>query len=93
MSQTEKQLAAMRNNPRDWRIETLVSIAISLGVEIRNHGGSHHVFSYQGIELAVTVPAHRPIKPVYIRQFISLVDQVKGKNHECKENQTDKAGA
>lgn len=79
MSQTEKQLAAMRNNPRDWRIETLVSIASSIGIEIRNHGGSHHVFSYRGIDAAVTVPVHRPIKPVYIRQFISLVDQVKGK--------------
>jgi hypothetical protein len=79
MSQAEKQLAAMRNNPRDWKIEALVSIASSIGIEIRNHGGSHHVFSYPGIELSVTVPAHRPIKPVYIRQFISLVDQVKGK--------------
>jgi hypothetical protein len=25
----------------------------------------------------VTVPAHRPIKPVYIRQFLLLVDAVK----------------
>lgn len=25
----------------------------------------------------VSVPAHRPIKPVYVRQFVRLVDQVK----------------
>lgn len=25
----------------------------------------------------MTVPAHRPIKPVYIRQFLKLVDSIK----------------
>jgi hypothetical protein len=25
----------------------------------------------------VSVPAHRPIKPIYIRQFLILVDSVK----------------
>ena len=79
MSQADKQLEAMRNNPRDWRIETLISLAVKYGIEIRNHGGSHHIFSSPGIELAISVPAHRPIKPVYIRQFVSLVDQVKGR--------------
>jgi hypothetical protein len=79
MSQADKQLEAMRNNPRDWRIETLILLAVKYGIEIRNHGGSHHIFSSPGIELALSVPAHRPIKPVYTRQFVSLVDQVKGK--------------
>lgn len=67
----------MRNNPRDWRIEELLSVAAQIGLECRNHGGSHHVFSYPGIENDISVPAHRPIKPVYIRQFLNLVDSVK----------------
>ena len=79
MSKSDKQFEAMRNNPRDWRIEVLVSIAVRFGIEVRNHGGSHYVFSSSGLDLAVTVPAHRPIKAVYIRQFVSLVEQVKGK--------------
>lgn len=78
MSKTDKQLEDMRNNPRDWRIETLISIAVKYGIVIRNHGGSHHVFSCAGVELAVTVPAHRPIKPIYIRQFVALIEQSKG---------------
>jgi len=28
--------------------------------------------------LRVTVPARRPIKPVYIRQFVELVDEIQG---------------
>lgn len=71
-----KLLEAMRNNPRDWRIDDLLSVAAQFGIECRNHGGSHHVFGYPGLESDVSVPAHRPIKPVYIRLFLSLVDSV-----------------
>ena len=42
-----------------------------------NEGGSHHVFSFPGVEEDVCIPAHRPIKPVYVRQFVALVDKVK----------------
>lgn len=66
--------------PRDWRIENLITVAGRFGIEVRNPGGSHHISSFPGVELAVCIPAHRPIKPVYIRQFIALVDQARGKN-------------
>ena len=77
MNKRVKLLDAMRNNPRDWRIEDLLVVAKQFGIECRNNGGSHHVFSFQNVENDVTVPAHRPIKPVYIRQFLLLVDTVK----------------
>ena len=77
MNKRAKLLDAMRNNPRDWRIEDLLVVARQFGIECRNSGGSHHVFSCSGVEMDVTVPAHRPIKPVYIRQFLLLVDTVK----------------
>ena len=70
----------MRNNPRDWRIDDLLAVAAELEIECRNHGGSHHVFSYPGVEADACVPAHRPIKPVYIRHFLRLVDSVREKN-------------
>lgn len=77
MSKRAKLLDDMRNNPRDWRIEDLLVVARQLGVECRNSGGSHHVFGSPGVEMDVTVPARRPIKPVYVRQFLLLVDAVK----------------
>ncbi|MDP2823277.1 MAG: hypothetical protein Q8O52_11470 [Sulfuritalea sp.] len=73
----EKLLTRMRNNPRDWRIDDLKSVANRLGIDWRNEGGSHHVFSYRGVEDDVCVPAHRPIKPVYVRQFAALADKAK----------------
>lgn len=77
MSKRAKLLEAMRNNPRDWRIEDLITVARQFEIECRSHGGSHHVFSYPGVEVDLSVPAHRPIKPIYIRQFLLLVDAVK----------------
>jgi hypothetical protein len=77
MSSHEKLLARMRNNLRDWRIEDLKSVANRCGVDWRNEGGSHHVFSFPGVEDDVCVPAHRPVKPVYVRQFLVLLDKAK----------------
>ena len=77
MGTHEKLLARMRNNPRDWRIDDLKSVANRFGIDWRNEGGSHHVFSFPGVDDDVCVPSHRPIKPVYVRQFVTLIDKAK----------------
>lgn len=78
MGTYEKLLERMRRNPLgDWTMENLLTIAKRLKIEVRNSDGSHHVFSYPGVEEDVTVPYRRPIKPFYIRKFLALVDAVK----------------
>jgi len=70
----KKILEKMRNNPHDWRIEQLESIAKWYDIKIRKSGGSHVVFYHpRWIEL-LSVPAHRPIKPIYIKKLVSLID-------------------
>ena len=77
MNTATKLLEAMRNNPRDWRIEQLQTLARQFGLVVRSEGGSHHVFSHEAVAEVLSVPAHRPIKPVYVRRFVALIDQVK----------------
>lgn len=77
MSKANKLLNRMRHNPRDWQIDDVKTVADHFGVDSRNMGGSHHVFGVPGIMEKVCVPAHRPIKPAYIRQFVALIDKVK----------------
>jgi hypothetical protein len=77
MTTADKTLERMRNNPRDWRIGDLVSVAERYGIEVRNNGGSHHVFSARGIAENLCVPAHRPIKPVYVKKLIAMVDAIR----------------
>jgi hypothetical protein len=70
-----KLLERMRRNPRgDWKIEDFKAIAVHYEIEWRSPGGSHVVFvSRSGMVL--TVPAHRPVKPVYVRQFVEMIDR------------------
>jgi predicted RNA binding protein YcfA (HicA-like mRNA interferase family) len=75
MSTADKTLARMRQNPRDWRIEDLEGVAKRLGFSIRRAAGSHVTISATGCPTVVTVPAHKPVKPAYVRMFLRLVDE------------------
>lgn len=79
MTTADKTLDRMRNNPRDWRIDDLLSVAGRYDIEVRNNGGSHHVFSAAGITESLCVPAHRPVKPIYVKRFILMIDSIKEK--------------
>jgi hypothetical protein len=70
MARGDKTLAAMRANPRDWRIASLGAVAASAGVNVRKPGGSHVVFEHSDIVEAISVPARRPIKPIYVQRFV-----------------------
>ena len=72
-----KTLEAMRANPRDWRIEDLERVAAACGINLRKPGGSHVYFTHPAVAEGVSVPAHRPIKPVYVRAFVRLVNRVR----------------
>lgn len=79
MSNSAKLIAKMRKNPRDWRIEDLKVIARSLGIDHDQHGTSHMIFRHPSAG-RLSVPARRPIKPVYVRLFVKFVDTVRKQN-------------
>ena len=77
MSKIEKLLIKLRNNPRGCQIDTLKDIAKRFGIEWRQHATSHVTFRHpNGTKL--TVLAHRPIKPIYIKKFVRLIDEGEG---------------
>ncbi|MGC8478162.1 MAG: hypothetical protein ACP5NP_17565, partial [Acetobacteraceae bacterium] len=49
MARADKTLAAMRANPRDWRIASLETVALAFGVRVRKPGGSHVVFEHPSV--------------------------------------------
>ena len=77
VTQADKILERMRNNPRDWRIESLETVAKRFGIVVRKPPGSHVVFQHDASVLEVSVPGHRPIKPVYVKQFLALIDDLR----------------
>ena len=80
MSKADKKLQAMKANPKaDWKISDLQSVAERNGIVYRQPGSSHVTFRCSnGAKL--TVPAHKPIKPVYIKLFVELVETLNGEN-------------
>ena len=77
MSSAAKRVAEMRANPTgDWRIADLEAVANALDIKIRKSGRRHMGFSHSGVPTRMTVPARRPIKPIYIRRFIEFIDEI-----------------
>ena len=76
MSKIKKLIQKMHDNPRDWKLDTLESIAIRFGIKVRKSGGSHVVFMHEYSSMVITVPAKRPIKPIYIQQFLALINDI-----------------
>jgi len=68
-----KIVERMRNNPRDWRIEDLMTVARHFGIEWRRHGTSHVVF-INAAGIVAPVPAAKPILPLYVRNFLKLLE-------------------
>ena len=74
----DRLLARMKNNPRaDWRISDVERIAQRYGFSINrpSGGGSHVTLRHRSGE-KLTVPARRPIKPVYIRQLVRMIERL-----------------
>jgi antitoxin HicB len=73
MNAAAKLLASMRRNPLDWQIGDLQAVARQNNLDWRHQKSSHCVF-IRDDGRTLSVPAHRPIKPIYVRKFVDLID-------------------
>ena len=62
MSKIDKVIQKLRDNPKDWKLESLQVIAKRFDIQVRKSGGSHAVFMHKDSHIVVTIPAKRPIK-------------------------------
>jgi hypothetical protein len=81
MAKPDKTLDRMRNNPKDWRIDDLKAAARRAELDWRQPGTSHVTFSSPGL-IPLTVPAHRPVKPFYVKRFVELIDAARAKDDD-----------
>ena len=78
MTKREKRLERIRQNPNNVSLDALRRVLEDYGFEHKRTSGSHHTFSYtQGGETKLfTVPFRRPIKAVYVKKVLKLLDQI-----------------
>jgi hypothetical protein len=78
MTRSEKLLDRMRRNPAgDWTIQDIERLCKGLGWHCLppTGGGSHWKVTATGEEAILTVPAKRPIKPIYIRKLLAMIER------------------
>ncbi|MBF0263268.1 MAG: hypothetical protein HQL97_15670 [Magnetococcales bacterium] len=72
MNTSAKLLEAMSRNLLDWRIDQLQTVAQQYGIVWRQRGTSHCYF-IRADGNVLSVPAHKPIKAIYIKKFVQFV--------------------
>lgn len=72
-----KTIERMRSNPRaDWRIADVERACAEAGVAcMKPSGGSHFKVGNPHGGRRLTIPARRPIKPVYIAMLVKFLDE------------------
>lgn len=78
MSKCRKRLERIRQNPKNVSLDELRTILEDYGFEYRQTVGSHHTFGYYlgGQSRLLVVPFRRPLKPIYVKRAIKLIDQI-----------------
>jgi len=72
-------LHRMRRNPAsDWRIRDVQTLCHQYGLTCSppRGGGSHYKVAHPAFEDMLSIPFARPIKSVYIRKLVQMVDAV-----------------
>jgi hypothetical protein len=83
MGKGEKRLAQMRNNPRgDWQIADIEVVCRAYDIDLEPpSGGSHWSIFHKNAGIQ-TIPAHRKIKPRYIKEFVRFVEKASGDKND-----------
>ena len=74
MSKKEKLIEAIKNNPKNVKFEDLRKILENLGYTAVNNGGSHYVFTKENAT-SLTIPYKKPVKVVYVKQVIKIMEE------------------
>ena len=80
----QSRLDRMRANPAaDWTIEDVAAVCREHGVRCTppSGGGSHWKVSDPSQRDILTIPSRRPLKLVYIRRLVRLIELVKNARH------------
>ena len=74
---SDKLIKSMRANPRDWKIGDIERACRIYGIACTAPSrGSHFKLQHPRISGILTVPARKPIKPIYIRLLLEMIDEL-----------------
>lgn len=75
MSNQEKLYKKLKNHPNSATFEDIDKLLHWCGFELRRVHGSHHIYKHAEYAQLVTVPHHKPLKTVYVKQVLALFER------------------
>jgi len=76
LSKRDKELEAIRNNPKNIKFETLQKILISKGFSETVPGGGSSHYTYHKNIYRITVVRNKPVNQIYVKQVIRIIDEI-----------------
>ena len=76
MSKIDKLIEKLRNNPRDTNVDNIRKILDKYGLEYVWGKGYHLNVKHPSIDYILTIPTHKPIKPIYIIKLLKMIDEI-----------------
>lgn len=74
MARAERLFDAMKANPKaDWTPDNVKVVVRAYGLTVRQRGTSHAVVT-NAVGQHLTIPMHKPIKPIYIKRLVELIE-------------------
>ena len=91
MSKRQKRLDRIRQNPKNVSLENLRRVLEDYGFEYKRTVGSHYTFCYTvgGETKLFTVPFKRPVKTVYVRRALKLIDLIIEEQEQDEPEESD----
>ncbi len=76
MSKIDKLIDKLRNNPKNTNIDMIRKILDYYGLIYLWGKGDHLNVKHPTINYILTIPAHKPIKPIYIKRLLKMIDEL-----------------
>jgi predicted RNA binding protein YcfA (HicA-like mRNA interferase family) len=83
----QKRRRKIAQSPNNIRFGELRALLEDYGFDLKRTKGSHHSFiGYVGDEkVSVVIPYHRPLKSVYVKRVLKLIDEIEQLDTDSEE--------
>jgi predicted RNA binding protein YcfA (HicA-like mRNA interferase family) len=87
MSKRKKLLLRIKQNPKDVIFNDLRKLLEMYGFTLKRTRGSHHSFKglVSGQSVLFVVPYKQPLKEIYVKKALILIEQIDNENPEGDE--------
>lgn len=83
MGKIDKLYSKMKRNPKDVTFKEIETICKHFGCYVENYsGGSHYSIGHLKVQESIIVPRHDPIKQIYVKRALNLIDKIMEKENE-----------